>query len=119
MLQYLYTYEIFNNGLSTETSFQLCNLGDKYGLTEIRDTGFQNLAASISRLSGKDGGWAAQWYPRICQLNENGAQSLKTKFENRIAKYAATLIKNRAVREMVATNGPLAVILVEKLAISP
>ncbi|ERF70938.1 hypothetical protein EPUS_06723 [Endocarpon pusillum Z07020] len=119
MLQYLYTYEILNHGLTTATSFQLFILGDKYELEEIRDTGMQNLSKEITNLTAADGQWAAEWYPQISQLQQRGAEKLKGQLANAIAKHAREMIKHENVRELVASDGALAVLLVEKLANPP
>lgn len=119
MLQYLYTYEILNHGLTTATSLQLLILGDKYELEEIRDTGMQNLAHEITNLTAADGQWAAEWYPQISHLQQRGAEKLKAQLTNAIAKHAREMIKHEDVRELIANDGTLAVLLVEKLANPP
>ncbi|KAF7512735.1 hypothetical protein GJ744_000302 [Endocarpon pusillum] len=119
MLQYLYTYDILNHGLTTATSFQLLILGDKYELEEIRDTGMQNLSEEITNLTAADAQWAAEWYPQISQLQQRGAEKLKGQLANAIAKHAKEMIKHEDVRELVASDGALAVLLVEKLANPP
>lgn len=116
MLQYLYTYEIFNHGLTAETSYQLLILGDKYELEEIRDAGFQILSNKKANLTPHNGQWAADWYPRICQLQQKRTESLKTQLANAIVGHAGEMIKNEGVRELIASDGQLAVLLVEKLA---
>lgn len=116
MLQYLYTYELLNHGLPTATSYQLIILGDKYELEELRDTGMQNLSNEIADLTYGDGQWAAEWYPQIWQLQQTGTQALKTQLANAIAKHAREMIKHNAIRELIASDGALAVLLVEKLA---
>jgi hypothetical protein len=115
MLQYLYTYEIFNHGLATATSYQLIIIGDKYELEEVRDVGLQNISNEIADLTYRDGQWAAEWYPQICQLQQKGTESLKGSLTNTIAKHAREMIKHDAVRELIANDGVLAVRLVEKL----
>ncbi len=116
MLQYLYTYEIFNHGLATATSFQLFIVGDKYELEEIRDMGLQNLAAEIVNLTSSDGSWVAEWYPQICQLQQKGTQALKVLLSDAIAKHAREMIRHDGMRDLIASDGALAVQLVEKLA---
>jgi hypothetical protein len=116
MLQYLYTYEIFNHGLTTATSFQLLIIGDKYELEELRDIGIQNLSNEIANLTERDAQWAAEWYPQISQLEQKGTQPIKTQLANLIAKHAREMIKHDRMRELVASDGALAVTLVEKLA---
>jgi hypothetical protein len=116
MLQYLYTYEIFNHGLATATSFQLLILGDKYELEDIRDTGLQNLTTEIANLTSHDGSWVAEWYPQICQLQQTGTQALKLQLSNAIAKHAREMIRHDGMRDLIASDGALAVLLVEKLA---
>lgn len=116
MLQYLYTYEILNWGLATSTSYQLIVIGDKYQLEEIRDTGIQNITREVSSLTPNDGQWAAKWYPQISQLQQNGTQSLKRQLADAIVKHARGMIKNDAMRELIANDGSLAVLLVERLA---
>lgn len=119
MLQYLYTYEILYHGPTTATSFQLLILGDKYELEEIRDTGIQNLSNEITNLIPADAQWAAYWYPQISQLQQRGAEKLKGQLANGIAKHAKEMIKHEDIRELVASDGALAVLLVEKLANPP
>ena len=116
MLQYLYTYEIFNHGLATATSFQLLILGDKYELDELREVGLQNLSSEIANLTSKDAKWVAEWYPQMGQLQQRGTQVLKLQLSNAIAKHAREMIRHDAMRELVASDGALAVQLVEKLA---
>lgn len=116
MLQYLYTYEIFNHGLATATSLQLLIVGDKYELEELREVGAQNLSNEISNLTPSNGQWAAEWYLQICQLEQKGTRALQLKLENVIAKYAGEMIKHDAIRDLIASDGSLAVVLVEKLA---
>ena len=116
MLQYLYTYEISNLGLTTATSLQLLIVGDKYELEEVRDAGKMNLSNKIASLTSSDGQWAADWYPQISQLQQRGAEVLAAKLTNTIAKHAREMIKHDAIRALVANDGALAVLLVERLA---
>lgn len=116
MLQYLYTYEIFNHGLATATSFQVLIIGDKYEIDELREIGLQNLSNDIANLTSKDAKWVAEWYPQLSQLQQRGTPKLKIQLSNTIAKFARDMIRHDAVRELVANDGALAVQLVEKLA---
>lgn len=116
MLQYLYTYEIFNHGLATATSFQLLVVGDKYELEEIRSVGLENLTTEIANLTSSDGSWVAEWYPQIGQLQQTGTQVLKVLLSNAIAMHAREMIRHDGIRDLIASDGALAVQLVEKLA---
>ena len=116
MLQYLYTYEISILGLATATSLQLLIIGDKYELEEVRDAGKMNLSGKIASLTSSDGQWVADWYPQISQLQQRGAEVLAAKLTNAIAKHAREMIKHDAIRALVANDGALAVLLVERLA---
>jgi hypothetical protein len=117
LLQYLYTYEISRpTFLPIATSLQLLILGDKYSLPRLHTTGLQNLTNKIAFLTPTDAAWVAEWYPKIRDLSQPGTIGLKTQLTTAIAKHAREMIKNDAVRDVIATDGKLALLLVEKLA---
>jgi hypothetical protein len=117
LLKYLYTYEISRPAfLPIATSLQLLIIGDKYSLPRIHTTGLQNLANKIAFLTTTDAPWVAEWYPKIRDLTQPGTIALKTQLNAAIAKHAHEMIKNDAVRDLIASDGNLAVLLVEKLA---
>jgi hypothetical protein len=117
LLQYLYTYEISRpTFLPIAASLQLLILGDKYSLPRLHTTGLQNLTNKIAFLTPTDAAWVAEWYPKIRDLSQPGTIALKTQLTTAIAKHAREMIKNDAIRDLIATDGKLALLLVEKLA---
>jgi hypothetical protein len=116
MLQYLYTYDIFTFGLSNTTAFQLLIIGDKYEMEEVLDTGLQNLTNKIASLTQYESDWVAEWYPRISQQPQSGTEVLKEQLASVIAKHVKVMIKNDAIKELIKSDGALALVLMEKLA---